>query len=60
MANVKKKNNNTIGIIFLVLQVLASVVFVVLLMNINVLPNRYVIVIGAVLLSSQMLGRRVY
>lgn len=51
MANVKKKNNNTIGIIFLVLQVLASVVFVVLLMNINVLPNRYVIVIGAVLLA---------
>lgn len=50
MANTKKKKVNVVGFIFLALQVIASVAFVVLLTTINVLPNRYVIVIGAVLL----------
>ena len=50
MANTKKKKVNVVGFIFLALQVIASVAFVVLLTTINVLPDRYVIVIGAVLL----------
>ncbi|MBQ1368633.1 MAG: LCP family protein, partial [Firmicutes bacterium] len=40
---------NIAGIIFFVLQVLASVALVVLLMQIAILPTRFLIVIGAVL-----------
>ncbi|MBQ7059268.1 MAG: LCP family protein [Firmicutes bacterium] len=43
------KKANPVGIIFFVLQVLASVLMVVLLTQISILPNKYLIVIGAIL-----------
>ena len=50
MAINKKKNKpNIAGIIFFVLQVLASVAMVILLMQVAILPTKYLIVIAAVL-----------
>ena len=49
MATNKKKNVNIAGIIFFVLQILASVALVVLLMQVAILPNKYLIVIAAIL-----------
>ncbi len=49
MATEKKKKVNIAGIIFFVLQVLASVALIVLLMQVAILPTKFLIVIGAIL-----------
>ncbi|MBO6158013.1 MAG: LCP family protein [Firmicutes bacterium] len=56
MARTRKKKASIPGIIFFVLQIVISVVFVVLLSGLNLLPTRYVIIIGAVLLALAVLA----